>query len=120
MPKKISKRGIIMRMLVLILLPMLWGLLFYFSGRPADVRTHDGVTITMEEPLGTWRYDEKLAKDCPRLADSLRTTVTGDVVYRIRSTYFYTLVQKQVSLVCIGLIVVIIGYEVFTNRKERK
>lgn len=120
MTKKFSKRGITVRMLVLILVPMLWGLAFYFSGRPADVRTRDGVTITMEEPLGTWRYDEQLAKHCPHLADSLRTTVTGDVVYRIRSTYFYTLVQKQVSLVCIALIVVMAAYEIITKRKNRQ
>ena len=118
MKKKFSKRGITVRMLILILVPICWGLLFYFAGRPADVRTRDGITITMEEPLGSWRYDEKLAKDCPHLADSLRATVTGDVAYRIRSTYFYTLVQKQVSLVCIALIVLMVAYEFFASRRK--
>lgn len=65
MTKKFSKRGIAVRMLLLVLIPMFWGLLFYFAGRPADVRTRNGITITMEEPFGSWRYDERLAKDCP-------------------------------------------------------
>lgn len=116
MTKKFSKRGIAVRMLLLVLIPMFWGLLFYFAGRPADVRTRNGITITMEEPFGSWRYDERLAKDCPHLADSLRATATGDVVYRIRSTYFYTLVQKQVSMVCIALIVLLLAYELFASR----
>lgn len=87
--------GLRRRLLLLVFIPLIWTGCLYIFQRPADTRTKGNVEIVMEEPLGNWRFDAQLAEDCPAEADSLRTSVTGDKVFAIRSSYFHTVLARQ-------------------------
>lgn len=107
MNKILEKRAFIKRILVLVILPLLWGQCIYFTQKPVDTRSRDGVEITMEEPLGNWRFDAALAEDCPEEAESIRANASGDKVYAVRTAYFHRVVMRQslyALLVVLGVV----------------
>lgn len=120
MKEMYTKKGLFKRIAFLILAPAFWGLCVYVFQRPVDTRAKDGIEITMEEPLGNWRFDSGLAQDYPALADSIRTNASGDYVYTVRKTYFRKIVAIQSLYVFLAALIVILFHDGVTFWQTRR
>lgn len=118
-----NKKSLFRRMALLLVLPLLWVAVIGLQHKPVDTRTKDGVAITMEEPLGGWRYDSDMASDCPVVADSLRNGAIGDAVYEARIAYFPRVLMTQALYVLLATLLVIFLHDIVTIiliRKNKK
>lgn len=102
-----NRKSLIRRLILLLVLPLLWAAAIGLMQKPVDTRAKEGIEITMEEPLGGWRYDEDMATDLPAVADSIRGGATGDQVYEARIAYFPRILMRQALYIFLTTLLVI-------------
>lgn len=102
-----NKKDIVRRLMLLLALPLVWSAFIGLTQKPVDTRAKEGIGITMEEPLGGWRYDADLATDLPAVADSIRGGATGDQVYEARIAYFPRILMRQALYIFLATLLVI-------------
>lgn len=118
-----NRKSLIRRLILLLVLPLLWAAAIGLTQKPVDTRAKDGIEITMEEPLGGWRYDEDMATDLPAVADSIRGGATGDQVYEARIAYFPRILMRQALYIFLTTLLVILLHDgttfLLTRRKGK-
>ena len=106
-----NKKSLIRRVVLLFALPLVWAAFIGVTQKPVDTRAKDGIEITMEEPLGGWRYDVDMASDFPAVADSIRGGATGDQVYEARMDYFPNVLMRQAFFLFLATLLVILLHD---------
>lgn len=118
-----NRKSLTRRLILLLVLPLLWAAAIGLTQKPVDTRAKEGIEITMEEPLGGWRYDEDMATDLPAVADSIRGGATGDQVYEARIAYFPRILMRQALYIFLTTLLVILLHDgttfLFTHRKGK-
>lgn len=118
-----NRKSLTRRLILLLVLPLLWAAAIGLTQKPVDTRAKDGIGITMEEPLGGWRYDEDMATDLPAVADSIRGGATGDQVYEARIAYFPRILMRQALYIFLTTLLVILLHDgttfLLTRRKGK-
>ena len=118
-----NRKSLTCRLILLLVLPLLWAAAIGLTQKPVDTRAKDGIEITMEEPLGGWRYDEDMATDLPAVADSIRCGATGDQVYEARIAYFPRILMRQALYIFLTTLLVILLHDgttfLLTRRKGK-
>lgn len=118
-----NRKSLTCRLILLLVLPLLWAAAIGLTQKPVDTRAKEGIEITMEEPLGGWRYDEDMATDLPAVADSIRGGATGDQVYEARIAYFPRILMRQALYIFLTTLLVILLHDgttfLLTRRKEK-
>ena len=118
-----NRKSLTRRLILLLVLPLLWAAAIGLMQKPVDTRAKEGIEITMEEPLGGWRYDEDMATDLPAVADSIRGGATGDQVYEARIAYFPRILMCQALYIFLTTLLVILLYDgttfLLTRRKGK-
>lgn len=115
-----NRKSLIRRLILLLVLPLLWAAAIGFMQKPVDTRAKEGIEITMEEPLGGWRYDEDMATDLPAVADSIRSGATGDQVYEARIAYFPRILMRQALYIFLTTLLVILLHDCTTFLLTRR
>lgn len=118
-----NRKSLTRRLILLLVLPLLWAAAIGLAQKPVDTRAKEGIEITMEEPLGGWRYDEDMATDLPAVADSIRGGATGDQVYEARIAYFPRILMRQALYIFLTTLLVILLHDgttfLLTRRKGK-
>ena len=118
-----NRKTLTRRLILLLVLPLLWAATIGLTQKPVDTRAKEGIEITMEEPLGGWRYDEDMATDLPAVADSIRGGATGDQVYEARIAYFPRILMRQALYIFLTTLLVILLHDgttfLLTRRKGK-
>ena len=118
-----NRKSLTRRLILLLVLPLLWAAAIGLMQKPMDTRAKEGIEITMEEPLGGWRYDEDMATDLPAVADSIRGGATGDQVYEARIAYFPRILMRQALYIFLTTLLVILLHDgttfLLTRRKGK-
>ncbi|MBP3372968.1 MAG: hypothetical protein J6L60_00320 [Bacteroidaceae bacterium] len=118
-----NRKSLTRRLILLLVLPLLWAAAIGLTQKPVDTRAKEGIEITMEEPLGGWRYDEDMATHCPAVADSIRGGATGDQVYEARIAYFPRILMRQALYIFLTTLLVILLHDgttfLLTRRKGK-
>ncbi|MBR2945287.1 MAG: hypothetical protein IKC18_01250 [Bacteroidaceae bacterium] len=118
-----NRKSLTCRLILLLVLPLLWAAAIGLTQKPVDTRAKEGIEITMEEPLGGWRYDEDMATDLPAVADSIRCGATGDQVYEARIAYFPRILMRQALYIFLTTLLVILLHDgttfLLTRRKGK-
>lgn len=118
-----NRKSLTRRLILLLVLPLLWAAAIGLMQKPVDTRAKEGIEITMEEPLGGWRYDEDMATDLPAVADSIRGGATGDQVYEARIAYFPRILMRQALYIFLTTLLVILLHDgttfLLTRRKGK-
>lgn len=118
-----NRKSLTRRLILLFVLPLLWAAAIGLTQKPVDTRAKEGIEITMEEPLGGWRYDEDMATDLPAVADSIRGGATGDQVYEARIAYFPRILMRQALYIFLTTLLVILLHDgttfLLTRRKGK-
>lgn len=118
-----NRKSLTSRLILLLVLPLLWAAAIGLTQKPVDTRAKEGIEITMEEPLGGWRYDEDMATDLPAVADSIRGGATGDQVYEARIAYFPRILMRQALYIFLTTLLVILLHDgttfLLTRRKGK-
>ena len=118
-----NRKSLTRRLILLLVLPLLWAAAIGLTQKPVDTRAKEGIEITMEEPLGGWRYDADLATDLPAVADSIRGGATGDQVYEARIAYFPRILMRQALYIFLTTLLVILLHDgttlLLTRRKGK-
>ncbi len=118
-----NRKSLTRRLILLLVLPLLWAAAIGLTQKPVDTRAKEGIEITMEEPLGGWRYDEDMATDLPAVADSIRGGATGDQVYEARIAYFPRILMRQALYIFLTTLLVILLHDgttfLLTRRKGK-
>lgn len=118
-----NRKSLTRRLILLLVLPLLWAAAIGLMQKPVDTRAKEGIEITMEEPLGGWRYDEDMATDLPAVADSIRGGATGDQVYEARISYFPRILMRQALYIFLITLLVILLHDgttfLLTRRKGK-
>lgn len=118
-----NRKSLTRRLILLLVLPLLWVAAIGLTQKPVDTRAKEGIEITMEEPLGGWRYDEDMATDLPAVADSIRGGATGDQVYEARIAYFPRILMRQALYIFLTTLLVILLHDgttfLLTRRKGK-
>lgn len=118
-----NRKSFTRRLILLLVLPLLWAAAIGLTQKPVDTRAKEGIEITMEEPLGGWRYDEDMATDLPAVADSIRGGATGDQVYEARIAYFPRILMRQALYIFLTTLLVILLHDgttfLLTRRKGK-
>lgn len=115
-----NRKSLTCRLILLLLLPLLWAAAIGLTQKPVDTRAKEGIEITMEEPLGGWRYDEDMATDLPAVADSIRGGATGDQVYEARIAYFPRILMRQALYIFLTTLLVILLHDCTTFLLTRR
>ena len=118
-----NRKSLTRRLILLLVLPLLWAAAIGLTQKPVDTRAKEGIEITMEEPLGGWRYDEDMATDLPAVSDSIRGGATGDQVYEARIAYFPRILMRQALYIFLTTLLVILLHDgttfLLTRRKGK-
>lgn len=118
-----NRKSLTRRLILLLVLPLLWAAAIGLTQKPVDTRAKEGIEITMEEPLGGWRYDEDMATHCPAVADSISGGATGDQVYEARIAYFPRILMRQALYIFLTTLLVILLHDgttfLLTRRKGK-
>lgn len=115
-----NRKSLTRRLILLLVLPLLWAAAIGFTQKPVDTRAKEGIEITMEEPLGGWRYDKDMATDLPAVADSIRGGATGDQVYEARIAYFPRILMRQALYIFLTTLLVILLHDCTTFLLTRR
>lgn len=115
-----NRKSLTRRLILLLVLPLLWAAAIGLMQKPVDTRAKEGIEITMEEPLGGWRYDEDMATDLPAVADSIRGGATGDQVYEARIAYFPRILMRQALYIFLTTLLVILLHDCTTFLLTRR